>query len=556
MILGLDVGGTHTDVVVVNGREILHKAKTLTDPNNLLQSVCFAILEATEDLDPQTIQRIVVSTTLATNAIVQNQVEPVGILVAGGPGVNPFDHAIGEYFFPVAGAIDHRGREIAPIREEEIRDIGRKLKAAGVRNVALVGKFSTRNASHELKMRELLADKFDTVTMGHEISGQLNFPRRIATSYLNAAVAHISARFYAALQRCIESQGMMIDLEILKADGGTMAQVRSSQYAVETILSGPAASVMGALAWSDCTREEVVLDIGGTTTDIALLVEGVPLLEPRGTSIGGYKTLVRALRSHSIGVGGDSWVRVENGVLKVGPERKGRAIAYGGPEPTPTDALITLGADTGGQRQRAVEGIQRLAYQLGTGVPETAEEVVRTTCALILEAVADMIREINQQPVYTIHELLEDRVLSPNGLVVIGGPARELAARLEAMSGWPVRVPPNHEVANAIGSAIARTTCEVTVLADTELGCACAPEEGYQGKMDRKATKEEVVQLAFNLLREKALRLGADEDDLVMELLEAHQFNMVRGFLTVGRNIRVRVQVKPGLISPYREAAA
>jgi N-methylhydantoinase A/oxoprolinase/acetone carboxylase beta subunit len=362
MIVGLDVGGTHTDVVVLQGREIVSKVKLPTDQMNLLDTVCSGIAEATKDLDPQSIERVVVSTTLATNAIVQEKTEPVGILVASGPGVNPNAFTIGDH--------------IAPISDEEILEIGRKLRSEDIRNLALVSKFSIRNPSHELKMRDLLAENFETVTLGHQVSGHLNFARRIATAYLNGAVARISGEFYKAVRGCLEQEGIQIPLEILKADGGTMAQESSTQYAVETILSGPAASVMGTLAFTDPAKEEVVLDIGGTTTDIAILVDGVPLLKPLGIRMAGYNTLVRALRTVSIGVGGDSWVRLENGHLKIGPKRKGRALAYGGPEPTPTDALVTLDTVQGGQKQRAIDGIHRLAEQLGKGVEETAKAIV------------------------------------------------------------------------------------------------------------------------------------------------------------------------------------
>ncbi len=556
MIVGLDVGGTHTDVVVLQGKQIVCKVKLFTDHENLLDTVCFGIFEATRDVQPESIQRLVVSTTLATNAIVQGNTEPVGILVASGPGMNPNGFSIGEHYYPVSGAMDHRGKEIQPVNDQEILEIGKKLKSLNIRNLALVGKFSVRNPSLELKMRDLLADDFDTVTMGHQVSGNLNFGRRIATAYLNAAVAKTSREFYESVRGCMEPQSIRIPLEILKADGGTMAQDSSAKYAVETILSGPAASVMGTLAFADPSREEVVLDIGGTTTDIAILVDGVPLLKPLGIRIGGYNTLVRALRTVSIGVGGDSWVRVESGVLRIGPERKGRALAYGGPEPTPTDALVTLGLVEGGEKQRAIEGIRRLAEQMGRGVEETAESVISKTCELILESVQSLVDRVNQMPVYTVHELLEGRVVAPSGIIVIGGPAKELAPRLQAMSGWRVRVPPDYEVANAIGAAVARTTCEVTVLADTERRYVCAPEEDYMERIDWRATKKDVIRIAFSLLRKKALRLGADEDDLEMELLEDHEFRMVEGFNTLGRNIRVRAQVKPGLIGPYREAAA
>ncbi len=554
MIVGLDVGGTHTDVVVLQGREIVSKVKSLTDENNLLQTVCFGVFDAIRGMDPQAIQRVVVSTTLATNAIIQGKTEPVGILVASGPGVNPHAFTIGDHYYVVGGAIDHRGQEIAPINDEEVLEVARKLKSENVRNLALVSKFSIRNPSHELKMRDLLADNFETVTLGHQVSGQLNFARRIATAYLNGAVARISGEFYQAVHGCMEQEGIKIPLEILKADGGTMAQASSAQYAVETILSGPAASVMGTLAFTDPDKEEVVLDIGGTTTDIAIVVNGAPLLKPLGIRMGGYNTLVRALRTVSIGVGGDSWVRLENGDLKIGPERKGRALAYGGAEPTPTDALVALGTVQGGQKQRAIEGIHRLAEQLGKGVEETAKAIVGKSCSLIMEAVNALVDRVNQQPVYTIHELLEGRTIQPSSIIVIGGPAKEIAPWLQAISGWQVRVPSEYEVANAIGAAIARTTCEVTVLADTSRGYVCAPEEGYLDKIGKEASKQRVVQIAFDLLRKKAHRLGADKDNLEMELLEDSEFNMVQGFYTVGRNIRVRAQIKPGLISPYGEA--
>jgi N-methylhydantoinase A/oxoprolinase/acetone carboxylase beta subunit len=556
MIVGLDVGGTHTDVVVLQGKEIVAKVKVLTDEKDLLKTVCFGVIQAIQGLEIQAIKRIVVSTTMATNAILQDKIEPVGVIVASGPGINPNAFAIGDYYYSVSGAVDHRGIELATINDSEVLEIGRKLSSENVRNLALVSKFSVRNPGLEFKMRDLLAHNFDYVTLGHKLSGHLNFGRRIATAYLNAAVTPISRNFYHAARECMAKEGIQVPLEILKADGGTMAQEVSREYAVETIVSGPAASVMGTLTFADRTKEEVVLDIGGTTTDIAILVEGAPLLKPLGIRIGGFNTLVRGLRTVSIGVGGDSWVRLEGGELKVGPERKGRALAYGGPEPTPTDALITLGLAQGGQEQRAIEGIRRLAERMGKDIEKTAEEVVSKTCMAILEAVNALVARVNQQPVYTIHELLEGRRVEPTGLIIIGGPAKELAPRLESMSGWQARVPPDYEVSNAIGAAVARTTCEVTVVADTSRRQVRAPEEGYEDKIDWRATKKEVIRIAFDLLRKKAMRLGASEEDLKMELLEDHEFKMVEDFYPVGRSIRVRAQVKPGLISPYSEAGA
>ena len=125
MIVGLDVGGTHTDVVVIQGKEIVSKVKLLTDEEDLLQTVCFGIFEAIQGLKVQSIKRVVVSTTLATNAIVQDRIEPVGVVVASGPGINPWAYVIGDHYYPVSGAIDHRGIEVAPVNDAEVLEIGR-----------------------------------------------------------------------------------------------------------------------------------------------------------------------------------------------------------------------------------------------------------------------------------------------------------------------------------------------------------------------------------------------------------------------------------------------
>src|SRR5690606_7293957 len=126
-------------------------------------------------------------------------------------------------------------------------------------------------------------------------------------------------------------------------DGGTMSIKKAIEKPVETILSGPAASFMGISAMLPTNKDAIFLDIGGTTTDIFFLADGVPLFEPLGIKIGKYKTLVRAIYTVSIGLGGDSAIEIANGSIKIGPVRKGKPYAFGGPKPTPTDAMIVLG---------------------------------------------------------------------------------------------------------------------------------------------------------------------------------------------------------------------
>jgi len=296
----------------------------------------------------------------------------------------------------------------------------------------------------------------------------------------------------------------------------------------------------------------MVLDIGGTTTDMAVLIDQAPLLDRLGIEIGHYKTLIRSLRTRPIAVGGDSQVRVVNGELKIGPERLGPAMAYGGPAATPTDAFFVLGKETRGDMQAAQRGIRDVAEQLGLLPREAAERIFDQACQIIIRSAREMIAAINSKPVYTVHELLEGYQVRPRHLLVLGGPAPQFAERLAALSDFQVAVVPRWQVANAIGAAIARTTSEVTLFADTERKMAVAPEEDFRQPVSSHFNKQDAVELAMGLLREKALREGADIHDLELDVLEEVQFNMVRGFSTVGRNIRVKVQIKPGLIGEHR----
>ncbi len=555
MIIGLDVGGTHTDVVLLGETGIVQQVKVATDPDRLLEVVWCGIQEVTRGVPAEDIQRAVLSTTLCTNAIVQKRLAPVGMIVSSGPGVDPSCFGVKDYFFLVSGSIDHRGREIQPIERLEIETIKSRLLADGIRQVAVVGKFSVRNPQHELQIGEILGDDFDYVTMGHRISGNLNFPRRIATAFLNGAVYPTYSCFFQAVRDCFCSQGLNFPLYVLKADGGTMSLDASLAYPGQTILSGPAASVMGSLPFAAPKGDTLVLDIGGTTTDMALLVDQAPLLAPLGIELGGFKTLIRSLQSHSLALGGDSVVRVVDGDLHIGPERIGPAMAYGGALPTPTDALLVLGRATEGDQAAARRGMEGVAAQLGVSVPEAAQRVLDQACQIILDGAREMLARVNSKPVYTVHELLDGYQVLPRQMLVLGGPAPHFAGRLQELSDFDVRVVPRWQVANAVGAAIARTTCEVTLLADTERGIASAPEEDFYKPIKSSFDRHGAIQLAYDLLMAKAVREGADTRDLEIDILEDLQFNMVRDFYNAGRNIRIKVQVKPGLIHDYRSVA-
>ena len=160
-------------------------------------------------------------------------------------------------------------------------------------------------------------------------------------------------------------------------------------------------------------RDSLVLDIGGTTTDMAILINQVPLLDPLGINLGPYKTLIRSLETHSIGIGGDSAVAVKNGQITIGPERLGKPVAFDGPVPTPSDALIVLGMMKNGDKAKAAIGIDMIARQLGLTLQNTAMAIFDKACKTILKEAGAMIDRINSKPVYTIHDLMEGHTVKP-----------------------------------------------------------------------------------------------------------------------------------------------
>jgi N-methylhydantoinase A/oxoprolinase/acetone carboxylase beta subunit len=551
MIIGLDVGGTHTDVVLLGNEGLMGSVKIPTDTGDLFQTVLAGIEQITRDVSPGSIQRLVLSTTLTTNAVVQDKVPRVGMLVAGGPGINPEVYRTCDDYYVVAGAIDHRGRETAPIDPDQINAVAARMVKRGIELVGVVGKFSIRNPDHETAIAKLINTRFNKVFLGHRVSANLNFPRRIATTYLNTAVYPIHREFYAAVKKSLERKGLKVPIRILKADGGNMSLDASIDFPAQTILSGPAASVMGCLAFAPDEEECLVMDIGGTTTDMAVMVKDAPLLDPKGTSIHPLKTLVRSLKTHSIGVGGDSAVQIVDGRLHVGPERRGPAMAYGGPVPTPTDAMLVLGILKGPGQTAAQGGLADLADGLGMTVAETAAEIFTHTCEKILAQARQMIDRINSQPVYTVHEMLEGHRVRPSRILVLGGPAAAFAGRLEQLSGLQVGVVPRWAVANAIGAALARTTTEVTLRVDTQQGVAMAPEEHFHKRVSNRFSMEKARQQTLELLKAKALAMGANPGHLELEIVDESAFNMVRGFNTTGKLMHVKAQIKPGLIHGY-----
>lgn len=439
------------------------------------------------------------------------------------------------------------------------------------KNLAVVTKFSTRNPEHEKAIAEYFASDYYQITQGHTLSGRLNFPRRVNTAYLNSAVYNIFQEFANNIAAALREVEITAPIYILKADGGTIPLTDAITRPVETILSGPAASFMGMSALFDNRMDSVLLDIGGTTTDIFFLVDGVPVFEPAGITIGKHKTLVRAIYSVSIGLGGDSCLSVVNSKnkdnlgylsdnkfslnkdhaarIKIGPERKGPPLLFGGSIPTLTDAMSVLHKLefdhlSHEQIMRARQGITELAEQLALSVEDFAEFILKQAAHIIKKQVDYLLLQLNSQPVYTVREILADRQIKPTEVKVIGGPAKILSKYLEQEFKLNVLIPEQFQVANAIGAALAQPTMELNLLADTERKILIIPELNIYEKIGTRYTMAEGRKYILRCLKQAAKELS--DSKLATEIVEESSFNMIDGYRS-GKNIRIKAQIKPGL---------
>lgn len=552
MILGLDVGGTQTDTVLISDGEVVYENKTPTE-DNLIETLRTAVGRAVVEMDPDRPKRMVFSTTMATNAIVQDRLSEAGMIVTAGPGMDPRLFSVGPCFEIVEGCLDHRGFEIIPLEKKSVLEAEDRIKDRGIDCVGIVGKFSVRNPAQELRISEWINGDFSCLSLGHRVSGILNFPRRITTTYLNAALSKLHDRFFGSLVQILDEKGLDAPRFLLKPDGGTIRIDRSMGAPAMTSQSGPAASVMGALALDGCADTSLILDVGGTTTDISVVLGGVPLLEPFGIMLGPFQTLIRSLLTHSVGIGGDSEIRIgEDGQFRIGPSRQGPPLAFGGSSPTPTDAMVVLGMIETGDRKAAMEGVAALGIPKGLDAEKTAIRILERMGEIIAESALAFVDRINSRPVYTIHEVLYQQEIRPDAVVIIGGPAPHVAEHVGRALGLPYRVPRHSGVANAVGAAVARVTSEITLQADTERGTVVIPEADINKNIYGRFNDKDALSMAEKVLRQQAVEAGAEPEHLEVSVTERQAFNMIRGFSKTGQNIRLKMSVVPGIIPEWK----
>jgi len=321
--LGIDAGGTYTDAVLFDfpADRTLGKAKALTTKWDLR----VGIDEALDGLDGEALRRVElvsISTTLATNAIVEGRGQKVGLLILPPYGLfEPSDIA----HRPIAvldGRLEIDGAEIAPIDPDQVRRVARRMvDEQEVASFAVAGFASHNNPAHELGVQRIVrAETGLTVTCGHEVSEGLNYRVRAATAALNARIIPCLAALLEEVRASLRRRGIRAATMVVRSDGSLMSVPAALERPIETILSGPAASVAGASHLAGCD-DAVVVDVGGTTTDTAVIEGGAVRTCDEGASVGGWRTHVRALDMRTLGLGGDSHVVRENARLTVGPRR-------------------------------------------------------------------------------------------------------------------------------------------------------------------------------------------------------------------------------------------
>ena len=331
LLLGVDTGGTYTDAVLIRDeQEVIVSAKSLTTRHDLalgIGAAIAAVLEAS-GADVSEIGMASLSTTLATNALVEGQGGRVGLVYVGFQERDLEAHGLrealsGDPALVIGGGHNHAGGQANPLDKDSL---SAWLETdQGISAYAVASQFATRNPAHELEVSEMIrAVTGRPVSCSHHLSAKLNGPKRALTALLNARLIGMIARLIEKAEGKLIELGIDAPLMVVRGDGALISAAQARERPIETILSGPAASIVGA-RWMTGADHALVSDIGGTTTDVAVLRGGRPMIDPAGAQVGPWRTMVEAVAMRTTGLGGDSEVHVNDeglvGGVTLGPRR-------------------------------------------------------------------------------------------------------------------------------------------------------------------------------------------------------------------------------------------
>lgn len=321
--LGIDAGGTYTDAAIYdfNYQSLNCKNKALTTKWNFSIGIDRALSKLDKNILSK-VKLVSISTTLATNAIVEGEGQKAGLILMFGNGTVSDELITHTPRVQVQGQMSISGQEIQAVEPDEIRKVARlMIESNGVTAFAVSGFAGAVNPSQELEVKQILQEETGmVVTCGHELSDLLNFVIRAQTAVLNARIIPRMIKLFKELDSVLEKRGIKAPVMVVKGDGTLMSSTMAKDRPVETILSGPAASVAGAKLLTGLNNATVV-DIGGTTTDTANLIEGVVEVCESGARVGKFATHVKALNMRTMGLGGDSLICWQKEELLLGPKR-------------------------------------------------------------------------------------------------------------------------------------------------------------------------------------------------------------------------------------------
>jgi N-methylhydantoinase A/oxoprolinase/acetone carboxylase beta subunit len=427
VLLGVDTGGTYTDAVLLRDEaEVIGSAKALTTRGDLAIGIGGAIAAVLEDsgVPADEIALVSLSTTLATNALVEGQGGRVALIYigfgAGDPDRNGLREALkGDPVLVLAGGHDHEGAEAVALDTGALEAF-LEMHIDQVSGYAVAAQFATRNPAHEVAAARIIAARASVpVTCSHQLSARLNGPKRAVTAVLNARLIGMIDDLIGRAQDTLDDLGIAAPLMVVRGDGAMMSAKQARARPIETILSGPAASLIGA-HWLTGAKDALVSDIGGTTTDVALLRGGRPAIDPEGARVGGFRTMVEAVATRTSGLGGDSQVHVTSTSLAGG--------VFLGPRRVMPVALMA----------REAPGVVHAALdmQLRAAVPGLPAQGIGAREAALLARIGDLV-----QPLAAVLRSRMDHAalgrLLDRGQVVLGGVTPSDASHvLGGLAAW------------------------------------------------------------------------------------------------------------------------
>lgn len=389
LLLGVDTGGTYTDAALVRGEdEVIATAKALTTRHDLAVGVGEAVRAVMDaaGVSPRDVALTSLSTTLATNALVEGQGARVCLVFIGFSerdiARQGLDEALrGDPVIRIAGGHGHNGAEAAPFDADALRaslaDLG-----PTVTGFAVAGQFGVRNPAHEIAAREIIRDVTGApVTCSHELSAKLGGPKRAMTAVLNARLIGMIDSLIGAAEGYFRDIGITAPMMVVRGDGALISSTVARERPIETILSGPAASIVGA-RWLTGQTDAIVSDIGGTTTDVAVLTGGRPVIDPLGARVGGFRTMVEAVAMRTHGLGGDSEVHAARDGLSAGLHLGPRRLvpialaAAQWPDVVPAALDRQSKSERGGEYDGRFVLPQRLSGHTAQGLSEREERLL------------------------------------------------------------------------------------------------------------------------------------------------------------------------------------